>query len=383
MADDPTFWRSQRARECPTCGNNTLPEETECSLCGTTLQNDAPASSPPDVSAPTFVVPPQLEALAPPVNYSPLPPSLSLPPQGDSAKANSASPASVRPPQPSPPHVQVDSPLRARPIVQPDSPRPSLLQAYATFKWIHLAGAAFALLILGLLTGFFLSANPQSREASNEPEPPPPPPPQVIGQVTTADQLMPVCIFGADANDELRGVAALRAHVEAGLESVRDSYTVQLLTSPAAFGTMILEFSVTSEGTVSRAAVHATGMLSPELQQRVLDIMKGWRFPSAQGGEVKVFYPLLLSPEKVDSATLTTRFTEVWPGWYKVLSATPVSVHVEASAHAQQVGEIGPGLRVYIISSREGWLEVLSPSGEVGYVPREAISPRVENAIPG
>jgi hypothetical protein len=203
----------------------------------------------------------------------------------------------------------------------------------------------------------------------------------VVGQVTTADQLMPVCVFGADSNDELRGVAAFRARVEADLERVRDDYAVQLATNPKAFGTLVLEFSVTPEGQVSRAAVHATDMLSPELQQRVLAIIKGWQFPPAQGGEVKVFYPLLLSSEKIDSTTLTTRLTRIWPGWYKVLSATPTPVYVEASAQAQQVGEIGPGLRVYIISSREDWLEVLSPSGEVGYVQREAISPRVEKTM--
>ncbi len=96
---------------------------------------------------------------------------------------------------------------------------------------------------------------------------------------------------------------------------------------------------------------------------------------------MKVFYPLLLSLEKVDAATLTARLMEVWPGWYKVLMPTPVPVRMEASVHAQQVGEIGPGLRVYIIGSREGWLEVLSPSGEVGYVQREALSPRIENPV--
>jgi hypothetical protein len=96
---------------------------------------------------------------------------------------------------------------------------------------------------------------------------------------------------------------------------------------------------------------------------------------------VKVFYPVLLAPGKIEAATLAARLTEVWPGWYKVLAATSVPVRAQARVDAQEVGEIGPGLRVYIIGSREGWLEVLS-EGEVGYIQREAISPRVENPTP-
>jgi hypothetical protein len=96
---------------------------------------------------------------------------------------------------------------------------------------------------------------------------------------------------------------------------------------------------------------------------------------------VKVFYPVLLAPGQVEAVTLAARLTEVWPGWYKVLAATSIRVRAQAKVDAQDVGEIGPGLRVYVIGSREGWLEVLS-EGEVGYIPREAISPRVENPTP-
>ena len=204
---------------------------------------------------------------------------------------------------------------------------------------------------------------------------------RLVGRVTTAEQLLPIRIFGADPNDELRGVAAYRTQIEASVQGIREAYNAQIVENPQALGAVVLELNVAPEGQVTSAAAHTTGSISRALQQAILDTAKALRFAPAQGEEVKVFYPLLLSPEKVDPATFVSHVKDVWPGRYKVLAATPVPVRAEASENAQEVGAIGPGLFLSVVSSQDGWLGVLSPKGKVGYVRRDAIFPRVENTI--
>ena len=197
--------------------------------------------------------------------------------------------------------------------------------------------------------------------------------------MTTAEQLLPIRIFGADPNDATRGVAVFRAQVEASVQAIRDTYNTQIVENPQALGAAVLELSVAPEGQVADATVHVTGSISRRLQQTIVDVAKVLRFAPIRGEEVKVFYPLFLSPEKVDPAILVSHVKDVWPGRYKVLAAAPVPVRAEASESAQEVGAIGSGLFLSVVSSQNGWLGVLSPKGKVGYVRRDAIFPRSEN----
>jgi hypothetical protein len=203
--------------------------------------------------------------------------------------------------------------------------------------------------------------------------------PQLVGRVMTAEQLLPIRIFGADPNDAARGVAVFRAQVEASVQAIRDTYNAQIVENPQALGAAVLELGVAPEGQVASATVHITGSISRKLQQAIMDAAKVLRFAPIRGGEVKVFYPLFLSPEKVDPAILVSHVKDVWPGRYKVLAAAPVPVRAEAIESAQEVGAVGPGLSLSVVSSQNGWLGVLSPKGKVGYVRQEAIFPRVEN----
>src|SRR5581483_11663523 len=139
-------------------------------------------------------------------------------------------------------------------------------------------------------------------------------PPQPIGRVTTAEQLFPVRIFGADPNDGVRGIAAFRAHVKQGLSGIREAYAAQLPGNPYSLGVVVLELGVASDGQVVSAVTHITGSVSLDLQQTIVDLAKGWRFPPSRGAEVKCFYPLLLSPEKIDAAAFAFHLNEVWPG---------------------------------------------------------------------
>ena len=218
----------------------------------------------------------------------------------------------------------------------------------------------------------------ENKEAVAPPRPASPAP-QLVARVTTAEQLLPIRIFGADPNDAARGVAVFRAQLEASMQAMRDTYNAQIVENPQALGAAILELNVAPEGQVAGTTVHITGSISRKLQQAIVDVAKVLRFAPIKGGEVKVFYPLFLSPEKVDPAILVSYVKDVWPGRYKVLAATPVPVRAEAAESAQEVGTIGSGLLLSVVSSQNGWLGVLSPKGKVGYVRRDAIFPRVEN----
>lgn len=69
------------------------------------------------------------------------------------------------------------------------------------------------------------------------------------------------------------------------------------------------------------------------------------------------------------------------PGRYKILSATPIPVYNRSGETAEEVGAIGAGLFIYVISSQDGWLGVLSPTGKVGYVRREHLFPRAVSHV--
>ena len=443
MADDPTVQFSLRpTRECPICGHDMPPEENRCGLCGTTLLRDLLPPQVQNNSSVSSAVPPAVEDLEPTlVAPLPLPPAPVQEEEG--AKAISPSPprsaraqkeiSKAASPSPSPsrsPRVQKEaakatppSPPPANPVpmapspeppsrptpAQPSAPPPIVpIQTTSFGGWKTLAAGALVLFTVSFFAAkIFSSSQAEKQEAIPSPEipversgekvmvggkkdveykeavapstPPVSPAPQLVGRVTTAEQLFPIRIFGADPNDAARGAAVFRAQVEASVQAIRDTYNAQIVENPQALGAAVLELSVAPEGQVASAAVHITGSISRKLQQTIVDVVKVLRFAPIRGEEVKVFYPLFLSPEKVDPAILVSHVKDVWPGRYKVLAATPVRVRAEATESAPEVGAIGPGLLLSVVSSQNGWLGVLSPKGKVGYVRRDAIFPRVEN----
>jgi len=403
-------------RECPICGHDMPPEASRCGLCGTTLlrdllppevRNNSLASSavPPTVenSEPTLVTP--LPPPPAPVREEegakarlPSPPPRSARVQKEISKAaSSSSPSSSRSPRdqkeaatatpPSPP-LPNPAPMvpSQEPPPRPTPTQPSALppivpvQTTAFGRWRTLAAGALALFTVSFFAAkIFSSSQTEKQEAIQSPEisversgekvtadgkkdvenkeavaPPRPasPAPQLVARVTTAEQLLPIRIFGADPNDAARGVAVFRAQLEASMQAMRDTYNAQIVENPQALGAAILELNVAPEGQVAGTTVHITGSISRKLQQAIVDVAKVLRFAPIKGGEVKVFYPLFLSPEKVDPAILVSYVKDVWPGRYKVLAATPVPVRAEADESAQEVGTIGSGLLLSVVSSQ-------------------------------
>ncbi len=423
MADDPTVQLFLRlTRECPTCGHNVQPDESECSLCGTTLPRDVPPRTPPqNPLAPTVVASPSAGA-ADPIVIAPLPPRPSrieeepvkvAPPPRRSASVKEAAgtaPRRVTPPTPPRPISPVSSlpepPLESR-TAQPSVSLPPLwLQSNALKKWGGLAVGVLALLLVGFFAIKMFSpsqkglviqppaegttasvgrekdpANEDTKKKDSSDVLSPPLPPQLVGQVITAGQLPLLRVFGADENDEVRGTGAFRSQVEERLQGIREAYSAHIGQNSQALGVVVLEMNIAPEGQVKKAIAHVTGSVSLDLQQAIETAVKDWRFTSAQGGEVKVFYPLLLVPEKIDPGTFVSQVKNAWPGRYRMFAETPVPIRAEANDNAEEVGAIRSGLFL-VVSSQNGWLGTLSPKGKVGYVRQDSIFLRVENATP-
>lgn len=427
MADDPTVQFSlRRTSECPTCGHHPQLGEIECSLCGTTLppSDPLPLVGPQDSSAPTLVAPLPARAEGGTVD-TPMP----LHSPGIEEETSKAVPQAPPPPRPTPAQEGVENAARPAPLPSPRlvpvSPIPeppagsraippsvslpsTQPQSNPFAKWSGLAAGALALFIVSFFAAKMFSPSEGEKETvipspktvverhddkiadsnvvvekKGEPVaslPPVTPAPQPIGRVTTAEQLFPIRVFGAEPNDEARGIAAFRAQVKQGLPGIREAYTAQLPGNPYSLGVVVLELGVASDGQVASVVAHITGSVSLDLQQTIVDVTKSWRFPPSRGAQVKCFYPLLLSPEKIDAAAFASHLNEVWPGRYKVLAGAPVPIRSRASDSAEQVGTFGPGLFLTVVSSQDGWLGALSPKGKVGYVHQDAIVPRVETA---
>ena len=394
MADDPTVRISiRRPERCPTCGHNTSPEDSMCSLCGSTLLHDVASSTPPQNLPPLETVPLSTEA-AEPTLITPLPPR---PPRGQRKTAKTVSSTLA----------QLEPSTRPQSLQLPILPPPVPPQLSPATRWGGFVAGVLALFLVSFFATKLLSslrggnagvsgvpkttADSHDGQLSSgddtEPEagalalaPPVDVVPSLEVRVVTADQLLPIRIFGAAPHDQLRGSSTFRTQIEGGLKGIRDAYRARMTETAESPSAVVLELNVSPQGQVASVAVHTTGRVSRSLQHEITTVAQGWEFPPVvDGGEVKVFYPLLLSPEKIDPAAFVSHVKEVWPGRYKVLAATSVPVRAEANDTAQEVGTIGPGLFLSVISSQNGWLGALSPKGKVGYVRQDTIFPRAEN----
>jgi hypothetical protein len=190
--------------------------------------------------------------------------------------------------------------------------------------------------------------------------------------------LFPIRVFGDAANDRVRLATSIKERIEESLTGVRSAYEKELEASPHLLGVLIVEMTIAADGHVSRVASHATSLPSQEFQRTVRDLAQEWRFEPISAGEVNVFYPLFFAPASVDPKALTSFVNEVIPGRYKIIAAEPVPVREGATENAQQLGEVKPGLKINIVSSQGNWLGILSPQGKIGYLPREAVSAKLE-----
>jgi hypothetical protein len=199
--------------------------------------------------------------------------------------------------------------------------------------------------------------------------------------VVTADGLGGIRVFGPGVKEPTRAATVLRERVEELLPSIRSVYSEKLTATRQLLGTLVLELALTPDGHVSQVDVHATGMENPEFLQTVRSLVQEWQFEPAAGATT-VFYPLLFTPTELDPFSLIGLAKELLPGRYRMLGGDPVPVRLRPDDAGAEVGKVSPGLRIDIVGSRQEWLAVLSPKGKVGYIRRDALFPRSEDAAP-
>ena len=166
---------------------------------------------------------------------------------------------------------------------------------------------------------------------------------QLSGQVHKAEELLPLQLYGTHASDAATLKTMVQSHMEEVVPQIQAAYNDSLPTDPQLSGAVVLEFSLTADGRVSRAVGHSTGIENVEFLQAVQSLATQWSFSpiESQTADITVFYPILLTPSTVQSATFLSHLKEVWPGRYKILSATPIPVYNRSDETAKRLERLG------------------------------------------
>ena len=76
---------------------------------------------------------------------------------------------------------------------------------------------------------------------------------------------------------------------------VRFCYDKELTRDPALAGTVTVQFTVDTKGTVSSCALQSSTVKNPAVEQCIVTAVRRWEFPPPDGGKVVVTYPFVLT----------------------------------------------------------------------------------------
>jgi len=97
---------------------------------------------------------------------------------------------------------------------------------------------------------------------------------------------------GAQGNIDKEAVAkAINSH----LAEVSSCYERALLKEPGLSGKIILEWQITTSGTVGYAKTKSSSMRSAAVESCIITALKGWKFPAAKGAGVVITYPFMFN----------------------------------------------------------------------------------------
>ncbi len=97
---------------------------------------------------------------------------------------------------------------------------------------------------------------------------------------------------GAQGNIDKEAVAkAINAH----LAEVSSCYERALLKEPGLSGKIILEWQITTSGTVGYAKTKSSSMRSAAVESCIINSLKSWHFPAAKGAGVVITYPFMFN----------------------------------------------------------------------------------------
>jgi len=83
--------------------------------------------------------------------------------------------------------------------------------------------------------------------------------------------------------------------VNSHLQEVRACYERALLKDPGLAGKVVLEWSINTAGSVTTARTKSSTLRNGAVEACILQSLKEWKFPKAQGGMVIVSYPFLFN----------------------------------------------------------------------------------------
>lgn len=97
---------------------------------------------------------------------------------------------------------------------------------------------------------------------------------------------------GAQGSIDKEAVARV---INSHLHEVSSCYERALLKTPGLAGKIILEWQITTTGSVGFAKTKSSTMQSPAVESCILTALKGWRFPQAKGAGVLITYPFMFN----------------------------------------------------------------------------------------
>ncbi len=83
--------------------------------------------------------------------------------------------------------------------------------------------------------------------------------------------------------------------INSHLHEVSSCYERALLKTPGLAGKIVLEWQITTSGTVGYAKTKSSTMQSPAVESCILQSLKTWKFPAAKGAGVVITYPFMFN----------------------------------------------------------------------------------------
>ena len=83
--------------------------------------------------------------------------------------------------------------------------------------------------------------------------------------------------------------------INSHLHEVSSCYERALLKESGLAGKIVLEWQITTSGTVGYAKTKSSTMKSAAVESCILIALKGWKFPQAKGTGVVITYPFMFN----------------------------------------------------------------------------------------
>ncbi len=98
--------------------------------------------------------------------------------------------------------------------------------------------------------------------------------------------------IGAQGSIDKEAVAKV---INSHLNEVSSCYERALLKTPGLAGKIVLEWQITTSGSVGYAKTKSSSMQSPAVESCIITVLKLWRFPPAKGAGVVITYPFMFN----------------------------------------------------------------------------------------